>query len=128
MTETPTPPEPGFYASEPLDIVLRDWRDTEIPSGTADFLDDEHPEHPEANASLVAAELAAYRALANLVDAFRAHPDLGYADALDRIDIMLDELPAPAKAIPAPAELVLNLAELDALESGQGDRPVRRGR
>lgn len=126
MTETPSTPEPGHYASEPLDIILRDWRNTAIPVGTEDYLDDEHHEHPEANRRVVVAELDAYRALAELVDAFRAHPELSYADALDRLAIMLDELPAPAKPIPAPAELVLTLAELDALESGKGDRPVRR--
>lgn len=126
MTETPTPPEPGFYASHPLDILLRDWRNTELPTGTEDYLDEEHPEHPEANARIVAAELGAYRAFADLIDAFRAHPDMEYADGLDRLHILLDELPEPAPAIPTPSELVLTLAELDALESGKGDRPVRR--
>jgi hypothetical protein len=128
MIETPTPPEPGFYASHPLDILLRDWRDSELPTGTEDYLAEEHPEHPEANARLVAAELGAYRAFADLIDAFRAHPDLTYADGRDRLYILLDELPDPAAPIPTPSELVLTLRELAALESGDGDRPVRSRR
>lgn len=124
MTDTNTAPEPGSYGSHRLDVLLRNWRDTSIPSGTEEFLSEEHAETPEANAAIVAAELGAYVALADLIDAFRAHPDFAYEDGLDRIRIMLDELPSPPAPMATPTELILTRAEAAALASGNGDRPV----
>lgn len=124
MTDKNTAPEPGAYASHPLDVLMVSWRDTSIPSGTEAFLAEEHAETPEANAAIVAAELGAYVALADLIDAFRAHPDFAYSDALDRVAIMLEELPAPPAPIPTPRELTLTRAEVHALQSGNGDRLV----
>ncbi|AWY06706.1 hypothetical protein SEA_ZETA1847_72 [Microbacterium phage Zeta1847] len=95
MTDNASLPAPGELASEPLDKLLRDWRDLSIGTGAAAFLVDEVGGEEEAAERIEAAEVAFLAATADLVDAFRTHPALGYGDAVERLTDLLAELPEP---------------------------------
>jgi len=96
MTETPTPPEPGSFASEPLDRLLVDWHNTELGTGVADFLEDTYgADDIEAHERVERAEVALLAGVASFIDAFRVHPELSYAGAIDRLFSLLEELPEP---------------------------------
>jgi hypothetical protein len=95
MTDNAALPAPGELASEPLDVLLRDWRDINVGTGAAAYLVETFDTHEEAAERIEAAEVAFLAAVANLVDAFRTHPELGYGDAVERIADLLAELPEP---------------------------------
>ena len=95
MTDNTALPAPGELASEPLDLLLRDWRDIANGTGAADYLVETFEAHEAEAERIEAAEIAFLAATANLIDAFRTHPELGYGDAIERIADLLADLPEP---------------------------------
>ncbi|UVK59087.1 hypothetical protein SEA_CEN1621_72 [Microbacterium phage Cen1621] len=117
-------PEPGAYASAVLDKVLAAWHDTSQPTKTIRNLTERFPLQADANERIERAAVGTLANLAALVDAFRAHPELGYKDALDYVGAIFKSLPKPPHAAIIPASLALTPTEERALASGEGDKPV----
>lgn len=114
------PTEPVALGTDDIDLLLASWRFDD----PEDLYESDDPEG--FGPAVGAAYVTWLRATAHLVDAFRANVDDGYAQALDTMDLTLENLPEPESLGTAGVEVRLLTAEdVIALESGLGDvRPA----